>query len=126
MGQYLLWPRRNRFATNPVGTALDYVPPSNARINLTLLNTVSNPVQVSQVAIGPTPVNDAEGETLIGIVANPVAVARAYAKKTNPVMVTIASPGVFTYTAHGFAANQIVFLTTTGALPTGLNENRSP
>lgn len=34
--------------------------------------------------------------------------------------VTIASPGVVTLTSHGFAANQEVELTTTGALPTGL------
>lgn len=34
--------------------------------------------------------------------------------------VTIASPGVFTLTAHGLVANDIVYLTTTGALPTGL------
>lgn len=34
--------------------------------------------------------------------------------------VTIASPGVFTSTAHGFVAGDIVRLTTTGALPTGL------
>ncbi len=34
--------------------------------------------------------------------------------------VTIASPAVFTYTAHGLAAGDIVIFATTGALPTGL------
>lgn len=34
--------------------------------------------------------------------------------------VTIASPGVFTSTAHGYAVGSVVYLTTTGALPTGL------
>lgn len=34
--------------------------------------------------------------------------------------VTIASPGVFSYTAHGLVANDTVQFTTTGALPTGL------
>jgi hypothetical protein len=34
--------------------------------------------------------------------------------------VTIASPGVFTVTAHGFVADQPVFFRTSGALPTGL------
>lgn len=34
--------------------------------------------------------------------------------------VTIASPGVFTATAHGLAANDTVILNTDGALPTGL------
>jgi hypothetical protein len=36
---------------------------------------------------------------------------------------TIASPAVFTLTAHGLVANDIVYLTTTGALPTGLAIN---
>jgi len=36
------------------------------------------------------------------------------------VTITIASPGVVTLTAHGYAANQAVIFTTTGALPTGL------
>ena len=35
--------------------------------------------------------------------------------------VTIASPGVFTSTAHGLAANDRIKLRTTGALPTGLS-----
>lgn len=34
--------------------------------------------------------------------------------------VTIASPGVFSLTAHGFLLNSIVYFATTGALPTGL------
>lgn len=36
------------------------------------------------------------------------------------VTVTIATPGVLTWTAHGRAANSEIFLSTTGALPTGL------
>jgi hypothetical protein len=36
------------------------------------------------------------------------------------VTVTIATPGVFTLTNHGFVADQFVHLSTTGALPTGL------
>ncbi|MBY0395015.1 MAG: tail fiber protein [Thermoleophilia bacterium] len=45
----------------------------------------------------------------------------------NPVVgtatVTLASPGVFTRTAHGLFTGQQVYLTTTGALPTGLAQN---
>lgn len=37
--------------------------------------------------------------------------------------VTIATPGVFTLAAHGFQTGDTVFLTTTGALPTGLTAN---
>lgn len=37
--------------------------------------------------------------------------------------VTIASPGVFTLTAHGLSTADAVYLTTTGALPTGLSAN---
>lgn len=34
--------------------------------------------------------------------------------------VTIASPGVFSLTAHGFVPGQVLYFSTTGALPTGL------
>src|SRR5205809_527378 len=37
--------------------------------------------------------------------------------------VTIASPGVFTLNSHGLVAGDQVYLTTTGALPTGLSQN---
>lgn len=37
--------------------------------------------------------------------------------------VTIATPGVATLTAHGMRTGQMVYLTTTGALPTGLSAN---
>lgn len=36
---------------------------------------------------------------------------------------TIATPAVFTQTAHGYVANQAIYLTTTGALPTGFAVN---
>lgn len=39
------------------------------------------------------------------------------------VTITIASPGVVTWTGHTFAANDAVYFTTTGALPTGLAIN---
>lgn len=39
------------------------------------------------------------------------------------VTVTIASPGVFSFTSHGLVAGDTVYLTTTGALPTGLTAN---
>ncbi len=36
---------------------------------------------------------------------------------------TLATPGVLTLTGHGFATGDAVYLTTTGALPTGLSAN---
>jgi hypothetical protein len=39
---------------------------------------------------------------------------------TATVTITIASPGVVTWTAHGFSNGNAIVLTTTGALPTGL------
>ncbi len=39
---------------------------------------------------------------------------------TSAVTVTIAAPGVMTWTAHGLKSGQKIQLTTTGALPTGL------
>jgi hypothetical protein len=43
-----------------------------------------------------------------------------YTPKMSEITVTIASPGVFTWTNHGLVANQRVHLTTFGSLPTGL------
>jgi hypothetical protein len=40
------------------------------------------------------------------------------------ITVTIASPGVVTWTAHGFSNGQAVVFTTTGALPTGIVANQ--
>lgn len=42
------------------------------------------------------------------------------AYSTSTVTVTIAAPGVMTWTAHGLMSGQRIQLTTTGALPTGL------
>ena len=39
------------------------------------------------------------------------------------VTITIASPGVVTLTSHGLATGDAIYLTTTGALPTGLSAN---
>jgi microcystin-dependent protein len=39
------------------------------------------------------------------------------------VTITVASPGVFTLAAHGLVIGDRVYLTTTGALPTGLSAN---
>lgn len=44
----------------------------------------------------------------------------ALAVKTATVTITIAAPGVVTWTAHGMPENTAIVLTTTGALPTGL------
>ena len=40
--------------------------------------------------------------------------------KSSTVTITIASPGVVSWSSHGLQAGQQVRLTTTGALPTGL------
>ena len=47
----------------------------------------------------------------------------AIAPSLGAVTVTIASPGVFTLANHGLAVGDSIFLTTTGALPTGLSPN---
>lgn len=45
------------------------------------------------------------------------------APASSTITVTIATPGVITWTAHGLAAYSPVYFTTTGALPTGLAIN---
>jgi microcystin-dependent protein len=39
------------------------------------------------------------------------------------VTITIATPGVVSLTSHGFQTGDMIYLTTTGALPTGLSQN---
>lgn len=46
-----------------------------------------------------------------------------YNPSLGTVTMTIASPGVFTLTAHGLKNGDTVFFTTTGALPTGVTAN---
>lgn len=43
-----------------------------------------------------------------------------FSKASATVTISIASPGVVTWTAHGLSANQPIVFSTTGALPTGL------
>jgi len=45
--------------------------------------------------------------------------------RSDTATVTIATPGVVTLTGHGLSADDVVFFTTTGALPTGLAVNTS-
>lgn len=52
------------------------------------------------------------------VVSNSIGSATAIPSST--VTITIASPGVFTWTAHGLANGTAVMISTTGALPTGL------
>lgn len=48
-----------------------------------------------------------------------------YGAKSSTATVTIASPGVFTWPAHGLINGEVVVLSTTGALPTGLTVGSS-
>jgi hypothetical protein len=48
-----------------------------------------------------------------------------YIREASTVTLPIASPGVVTWTGHGFSANWEVVFTTTGALPTGLTAGTS-
>lgn len=47
------------------------------------------------------------------------------ANKASNVTITIASPGVVTWTAHSLAANTVVIFKTTSALPTGITANKA-
>jgi hypothetical protein len=54
------------------------------------------------------------------VINKSVEVALGDATDSAVVTITIASPGVVTHTAHGFAADTPIVFSTTGALPTGL------
>jgi hypothetical protein len=116
---YLVWPRRNRFAVNPVGAAEGYVLPASARVVLDLLSLVLDPTPAAS-QLSPAPQAGADSENLLSLVQDPAVLVEVYGKKPSAVTVSIASPAVFTYAAHGFANGQKVRFSTTGALPTGL------
>jgi hypothetical protein len=61
-----------------------------------------------------------------GLVVNTIgttSTAAMYDGTSSTVTITLASPGVFTWPAHGLAAGAAVKFTTTNALPTGLTAN---
>jgi hypothetical protein len=62
--------------------------------------------------------DDITGGNPIAYGLNAVGIVRA--TQTATVTITIASPGVITWTAHGFFAGVAVVFTTTGTLPTGI------
>lgn len=84
----------------------------------------------SMVPYGPGPMPVAAGQipavqtntnactTCIGY-----SVSAATPNESSTVTITIAAPGVISWTAHGLGLGSSVFLTTTGALPTGLSAN---
>lgn len=55
------------------------------------------------------------------ILNNPSTLTTRLQETRTPVTISIASPGVVTYTAHGINNGDTVKIETTGALPTGLN-----
>lgn len=121
MANYLLWARRNRLGVNPVGVQDGYVAPNSVRSLLNLFFGIGPaPQQASQVLVTAAPVTASVSEPGFAIARSPVTeLAWATVKKPLPFTVTIASPAVFSYTAHGFAANQIVQFFTTGTFPSG-------
>lgn len=65
---------------------------------------------------------DSNGTELILVDGSTTGYTLKYATDTT-VTITIASPGVVTWTGHPFEDEDAIQLTTTGALPTGLSEN---
>ena len=99
------------------------MPPANARVLLTLMDllTGSAITQLSQTVLSPAPVSASDPvPALPGLPATITPAATAFDKKPAAPTITIASPAVVSYTAHGFAAGQVVLFNTTGALPTGV------
>jgi len=116
---------RNIFA----GTGLDGGGPLSANVTINLADTAVTPgtygdaANVPQITIDPqgrvtsavdVPISGGGGGSWTLVDQNGAAIVFA------TVTITIASPGVVSLTAHGFAANQAVVFNTTGALPTGL------
>lgn len=116
---YLTEPRRNRFKLNPVGVDSSYVPQGSAKMILGGVDVLQQPA-VAAGLLTPAPVARTSIETTLLMLAPPVVTSvKVYRYVGNPT-VTVASPAVFTLAAHGVANDTEVYLSTTGALPTGL------
>ncbi len=84
------------------------------------------PVFVGMVVANPTPSTPtrwlaADGSSVLR--ASYPDLFAALCKSKGAVTVTLASPGVFTNVAHGLVIGDSVFVTTTGALPTGMSSD---
>lgn len=121
MAQFLRWPRRNRFATGPISVALGYVRQASSRVVLDFIDWVLPTLTVSASQLSPTPVSAVApgGITTLDLPTLTGITADVYTQK-GTCTITIASPAVVSFTAHGYSAGQAVQFTTTGALPTGL------
>ena len=121
---YLNWPRRNRFATNPLGVDSLYIAPTNARVLLTLWDfIVPNGVKmVSQIVVTSPPGARTDPNGLpMGIPNAPMPIANAFSKKPDAVTISISSPAVVSYLSHGLVVGKMVLFNTSGALPSGIS-----
>ena len=86
---------------------------AGASVNVGMISTTSGRVDM-----------DSNGTELVLVDGSATGYTLKYASDT-VVTITIASPGVVTWTGHTFEDEDAIQLTTTGALPTGLEENLS-
>lgn len=115
----LLWPRRNRFARQPVGSARPYLPPNDAKIvhePALAMPDIADPVAE---VVAPTPVGSSSLDIGLAMPTQLAPVGQV-AASLGTATISIAAPAVVTRTAHGLANGARVYLTTTGALPTGV------
>jgi microcystin-dependent protein len=83
---------------------------------------VSRTTYSSLFAVTSTTYGTGDGSTTFNLpdLRQRIPVGSSTPTSVGTVTMTIATPAVFTRTAHGLATGQIVYFTTTGALPTGL------
>jgi hypothetical protein len=79
------------------------------------------PIQFSETSLALGTVAGFAGYDVFGYLSGGVLTLELLAWFNAPVTITIASPGVVSWTGHGMSNNDTVSLTTTGALPTGLS-----
>ena len=134
MANYLIYPRRNRYAHIPVGAPEGYIAtlvylggenivPFSPGTTGNNYFRVSSP-SYSQITESPILYTTANANTTIDIsynstVGSPTGI-QAYANLGNVIITIDILNTVITKTAHGLANNTQIFFTTTGALPSPL------
>lgn len=120
--QFLQYPRRNRFAVGPISRGIGYVRNASARATQPELPILPNRDPTTSV-VSLAPLSGSAAQPATPILPNNSAPFCELFLALGSVTISIGSPAVITFTAHGLANGREVYLQTTGALPTGFVVN---
>ena len=122
---YLINGRRNRTNSNPVSFGEGYSMPLIFKVGVNASPLPGNSAAGVANLLSPAPLNNAPAPVTDNnpTVGDTQAIGGVFVAKPNPITIALGTPAVLTYAAHGLVEGQLVLLSTSGALPTGLALN---